>query len=44
MAGIPNIPGMMKQFQKMQEKMAAVQQELEGRTVAANGEGELLPT
>jgi DNA-binding YbaB/EbfC family protein len=39
MAGIPNIPGMMKQFQKMQEKMAAVQQELEGRMVTADAGG-----
>ena len=33
MAGIPNISGMMKQIQKMQETMARVQEELESRTV-----------
>jgi DNA-binding YbaB/EbfC family protein len=39
MAGIPNLPGMMKQFQKMQEKMAQVQEDLEGKTVSADAGG-----
>ncbi len=39
MAGIPNIPGMMKQIQKMQEKMAQVQASLEGKTVEAEAGG-----
>ena len=39
MPGLPNMQGMMKQFQKMQEAMARVQQELETRTVAADAGG-----
>ncbi|HEX9006084.1 MAG TPA: YbaB/EbfC family nucleoid-associated protein [Bacteroidota bacterium] len=39
MAGMPNIPGMMKQIQKMQEKMAQVQAALEGKTVEAEAGG-----
>ncbi len=39
MAGLPNMAGMMKQIQKMQEKMAQVQQELEGKTVVAEAGG-----
>ena len=39
MAGLPNMSGMMKQIQKMQEKMAQVQQELEARTVVGEAGG-----
>jgi hypothetical protein len=39
MAGIPNLPGMMKQIQKMQEAVAQVQAELEGKTVSAEAGG-----
>ncbi len=39
MAGLPNMPGMMKQIQKMQEKMAQVQAELENKTVSAESGG-----
>jgi len=39
MAGIPNISGMMKQIQKMQETMARVQEELESRTVVGEAGG-----
>jgi len=39
MAGMPNMSGMMKQIQKMQERMAAVQQELEQKTVSAEAGG-----
>jgi nucleoid-associated protein EbfC len=39
MAGLPNMSGMMKQIQKMQERMAKVQQELEARTVVAESGG-----
>jgi DNA-binding YbaB/EbfC family protein len=35
----PNMMGMMKQIQKMQEKMAQVQQELEARTVVGEAGG-----
>ena len=36
---MPNMMGMMKQIQKMQEKMAEVQQELEGKTVVGEAGG-----
>jgi DNA-binding YbaB/EbfC family protein len=39
MAGLPNLPGMMKQIQKMQEKMAEVQEKLEQKTVTADSGG-----
>jgi len=37
--GLPNIQGMMKQVQKMQEKMAQVQAVLEQKTVMAESGG-----
>ena len=37
--GMPNLQGMMKQVQKMQEKMAEVQAELERKSVAAEAGG-----
>ena len=37
--GMPNMQGMMKQVQKMQEKMAQVQAELEGKSVLAESGG-----
>jgi hypothetical protein len=39
MAGLPNMQGMMKQIQKMQEKVARIQEELETRTVEADAGG-----
>jgi len=39
MAGIPNMTGMMKQIQKMQERMAQVQEELESKTVVGEAGG-----
>ncbi|MDL1891647.1 YbaB/EbfC family nucleoid-associated protein [Sphingobacteriales bacterium CHB3] len=36
---MPNMAGMMKQVQKMQEKMAQVQQELEQKTIMADSGG-----
>jgi len=39
MAAVPNMMGMMKQIQKMQEKMAQVQQDLEGKTVVGEAGG-----
>ncbi len=37
--GMPNMQGMMKQVQKMQEQMARVQAELEAKTVSAESGG-----
>lgn len=37
--GMPNMQGMMKQIQKMQEKIAQVQAELEQKTVTADAGG-----
>ncbi len=37
--GMPNMQGVMKQMQKMQEKMAQVQAELEAKTVTAESGG-----
>ena len=39
MAGIPNMGGMMKQIQKMQEKIAQVQASLEAKTVQGEAGG-----
>ncbi len=39
MAGIPNMSGMMKQIQKMQERMAQVQEGLAAKTVTADAGG-----
>lgn len=39
MKGMPNMAGMMKQVQKMQERMAQVQQELEHKTLTAESGG-----
>ena len=39
MPGLPNMQGMMKQIQKMQEKMAQVQEGLESKTVVGESGG-----
>jgi hypothetical protein len=39
MAGLPNMSGMLKQIQKMQEKMAQVQEALEAKTVVGESGG-----
>jgi DNA-binding YbaB/EbfC family protein len=39
MAGPPNMAGMMKQLQKMQEKMAQVQEMLEQKTIVSEAGG-----
>lgn len=39
MAGMPNMQGMMKQLQKVQEKIARAQEELEGKTVVGEAGG-----
>ena len=39
MVAMPNMMGMMKQIQKMQEKMAQIQHELESKTVVGESGG-----
>jgi len=39
MAGLPNMQGMMKQIQKMQEAVTRIQQELETKTVVGESGG-----
>ena len=42
MVAMPNMMGMMKQIQKMQEKVAQVQLELEGKTVVGEAGGGMI--
>jgi DNA-binding YbaB/EbfC family protein len=39
MGGVPNMSGMMKQIQKMQERMAQVQASLEAKTIVGESGG-----
>ena len=39
MPGVPNMSGMMKQIQKFQEKVAQIQESLEGKTIVAESGG-----
>jgi DNA-binding YbaB/EbfC family protein len=42
MAGLPNMAGMMKQVQKMQERMAQVQEELGSKSVVGEAGGGMI--
>lgn len=39
MSGFPNMSGMMKQIQEMQQRVAKVQEELEGKTITGESGG-----